>query len=105
MGKRFWEFWEKPFYARVERKLPNGEAGEHILLIWQKKRKRRMVMAEKPIEVAEFVDQTAAVIGLPLQAEHRPAVIDNFSRIVAIAQLVTEFSLPEEVEAAPIFEP
>jgi len=45
------------------------------------------------------------LVGLPLQPDHRPGVIENFARITAIAQLVTEFPLPEEIEVAPIFEP
>ncbi|MCL6435833.1 MAG: DUF4089 domain-containing protein [Leptolyngbyaceae cyanobacterium HOT.MB2.61] len=57
------------------------------------------------MELSEFVDQMAAVTSLPLQPEHRPGVIDNFSRIQMLAQLVTEFPLPEDVEAAPVFEP
>ncbi|WP_421658037.1 DUF4089 domain-containing protein [Leptothermofonsia sp. ETS-13] len=62
-------------------------------------------MTEKPVELSEFVDQMAAAIALPLQPEHQPGVIDNFSRIRILAQLVTEFPLPEDVEAAPVFEP
>jgi hypothetical protein len=52
-----------------------------------------------------LVDQMAALVGLPLQPDHRPGVIENFARIRAIAQLVTEFPLPEEIEIAPVFEP
>ncbi len=62
-------------------------------------------MTEKPVETAEFVNQMAAAIGLPLQPEHRQGVIDNLDRIMAIAPLVTEFPLPEDIEIAPIFEP
>jgi Protein of unknown function (DUF4089) len=57
------------------------------------------------LDVAKFVDLMASVIDLPLQPEHRPGVIVNFERIQAVAQLVTEFPLPEDVEAAPVFEP
>lgn len=62
-------------------------------------------MTEQSIEPAAFVDQMAAVVGLPLEPEHRPGVIDNFARIMAIAALVNDFPLLEDVEAAPIFEP
>ncbi len=34
-----------------------------------------------------------------------PGVIDNLTRIAEIATLVTEFELPENIEAAPIFKP
>lgn len=57
------------------------------------------------INIGEFVDQMAALVGMPLHPEHRPGVIENFERIWAIAQLVTEFPLSEEIEAGPTFEP
>ena len=56
-------------------------------------------------ELAEWVDHIAALIELPLRPEDRPGVVENFTRIVAIAQLVMDFPLPETVEAAPVFEP
>jgi hypothetical protein len=62
-------------------------------------------MAEKRIDPTEFVEQAAAMIGLPLQPEHQPGVVDNFARIMAIAQLLIEFPLPEETEAGPVFKP
>ncbi|QZZ23359.1 DUF4089 domain-containing protein [Leptothermofonsia sichuanensis E412] len=62
-------------------------------------------MSEKPVDAAEFVEQMAAVIGLPLQPDHQPGVVDNVTRIIALAQLVAEFSLPEEIEIAPVFQP
>ncbi|OCQ97245.1 DUF4089 domain-containing protein [Oscillatoriales cyanobacterium USR001] len=55
--------------------------------------------------IEEYVDRMAELIQLPLNPEHRPGVIANFARIAAIAQLVTEFTLPPEIEAAPVFEP
>jgi len=57
------------------------------------------------VNVEEYVDRTAELINLPLDAEHRPGVVVNFERIAAIARLVTEFPLPPEVEVAPVFEP
>ncbi|MEK0179938.1 DUF4089 domain-containing protein [Microcoleus anatoxicus] len=57
------------------------------------------------VNVEEYVDRTAELINLPLDPEHRPGVVVNFERIVAIAQLVTEFPLAPEIEAAPVFEP
>ncbi|MGL5059836.1 MAG: DUF4089 domain-containing protein [Microcoleus sp.] len=57
------------------------------------------------INIEEYVDRTAELIDLPLNPEHRPGVVVNFERIVAIARLVNEFPLPPEVEAAPVFEP
>ncbi|MCC3418447.1 MAG: DUF4089 domain-containing protein [Microcoleus sp. PH2017_29_MFU_D_A] len=55
--------------------------------------------------IEEYVDRTSELIDLPLKPEHRPGVVVNFERIVQIARLVTEFPLPPEIEAAPVFEP
>lgn len=60
-------------------------------------------MQEKTLN--EYVAQMALLLELPLAAEYRPGVVENFARIMALAQLVIEFPLPEEVEAAPTFRP
>ena len=57
------------------------------------------------INIEEYVDRTSELINLHLDPEHRPGVVVNFERIAAIAQLVTEFPLPHEIEAAPVFQP
>ncbi len=57
------------------------------------------------INIEEYVDRTAELINLPLDPEHLPGVVVNFERITEIAQLVTEFPLPQAIEAAPVFEP
>ncbi|NJR49946.1 MAG: DUF4089 domain-containing protein [Leptolyngbyaceae cyanobacterium CSU_1_3] len=62
-------------------------------------------MTDKKPTVAEYIDLVAAVVNLPLQPEHQAGVVANFERIQAIAQLVTEFPLSEDIEAAPVFEP
>lgn len=62
-----------------------------------------MSLEQADLEV--YVDQAAALTKLPLSPEHRPGVVENFERIAQIAQLVTEFPLPEDVEAGPIFAP
>ena len=62
-------------------------------------------MPEESINVEKYVEQTAQLIDLPLAPEYRPSVVENFTRIAAIATLVMEFPLPEEMEAAPVFEP
>lgn len=56
-------------------------------------------------QIAEYVDVMANLIDMPLDAEHRPGVVANMVRIAQIAQVVTEFSIPSEIEAAPVFEP
>ncbi len=55
--------------------------------------------------VAEYVDRMALLLDLQIDPEYRLEVVDNFARIMAQAQLVNEFSLPDEIEAAPVFEP
>lgn len=62
-------------------------------------------MTEKTFDVTEYVDQMASLLDLPIHPEHRPSVIENFARTMAIAQLVTDFPLPDDIEAAPVFEP
>ena len=58
-----------------------------------------------PEQVAAYVDQAAAIAGLPIPPEYHASVVDNFARIAAIAQQVLEFPLPEELDAAPVFVP
>ncbi|MBD1906123.1 DUF4089 domain-containing protein [Funiculus sociatus GB2-A5] len=53
----------------------------------------------------EYVEQMAKLIDLPIKPEYLPGVGENFERIAAIAQIVTEFPLPDTIEAAPVFEP
>lgn len=62
-------------------------------------------MQEKTPRVDEYVAQMALLLELPLAAEYGPGVVENFARIRAIAQIVIEFPLPNEVEAAPTFHP
>ena len=54
---------------------------------------------------AEYVEQMAVVLDLPIAPEHQLGVVENFARIQAIAQLVNEFPLPDRIEVAPVFEP
>jgi Protein of unknown function (DUF4089) len=56
-------------------------------------------------DVGEYVDWMGLLVDLRLRDEYRDGVVANFERIKAIALLVNEFSIPEEVEVAPIFEP
>ncbi|NEP08818.1 MAG: DUF4089 domain-containing protein [Symploca sp. SIO2C1] len=60
---------------------------------------------DQPSNVSEYVEQMAQVLDLNLAPEHLPGVVENFESIAAIAVLVTEFPLPENIEAAPVFEP
>ena len=62
-------------------------------------------MTETTKDLDEYVDRLSGAIDLPLAPEPRPGVVENFVRIAAIAQLVTEFPLPDTIEPAPVFEP
>ena len=62
-------------------------------------------MDEKTLSIAEYVDRMAIVLDLQLNPEYRTGVIENFTKIKAIASLVNEFPLPNNIEASPIFEP
>ena len=62
-------------------------------------------MKNKKIDPSQYVDQTALLLDLKLRDEYRISVIENFEKIQVIAKLVNEFPLPENIEAAPKFEP
>ncbi|MEQ8755986.1 MAG: DUF4089 domain-containing protein [Coleofasciculus sp. G1-WW12-02] len=62
-------------------------------------------MTKETFDVSEYVDRMAEFIDLPIDPEYRPGVVDNMTRIAAIAQLVNDFPLPDTIEAAPVFEP
>lgn len=52
-----------------------------------------------------YVEQMSQLLDLPIPPESLPGVVKNFATIAAIATLVTDFPLPEEIEAASVFEP
>ena len=62
-------------------------------------------MTKQIKDVQQYVQQTADLIGLQIDPVYLPEIVDNFERIAAIASLVTEFELPENIESAPTFEP
>ena len=62
-------------------------------------------MNNKKLNPAEYVEQAALLLDFSLPDEYRDGVVANFERIQVIAKLVNEFTLPEDIEAAPIFEP
>ncbi|MHC5777377.1 DUF4089 domain-containing protein [Nostoc sp.] len=62
-------------------------------------------MRREEFDVGEYVDQMALLLDLELRDEYRDGVVANFERIRAIANLVNEFPLPEDIEVAPVFEP
>jgi hypothetical protein len=58
-----------------------------------------------PATVAAYVDHAAPLMGLHLTPEQREGVIKNLVTTFAVARLVMEFPLPDDVDAAPVFEP
>ncbi|MEM0978912.1 MAG: DUF4089 domain-containing protein [Cyanobacteria bacterium P01_H01_bin.58] len=52
-----------------------------------------------------YVEQTAALLGLEIPSEIRSSVVEHFDRIVAIAQPILDFELPDDLESAATFEP
>ncbi|MDJ0617156.1 MAG: DUF4089 domain-containing protein [Calothrix sp. MO_192.B10] len=62
-------------------------------------------MINKEFDTTTYVKQMASLLDLQLPDEYVDGVVANFDRIRVIAQVVNEFPLPEEVEAAPVFEP
>lgn len=62
-------------------------------------------MDEQQLDLAEYVDLMALVLDLPIPAAYRSGVVDNFAKIKAIAQMVNDFAIPEDIEAATVFEP
>ncbi|GAX34494.1 DUF4089 domain-containing protein [Nodularia sp. NIES-3585] len=61
-------------------------------------------MKNKKFDVDTYVDQMSLLLNLQLTDEYRNGVVANFAKIQAIAQVINEFPLPEEIEAAPVFE-
>ncbi|NYZ11344.1 DUF4089 domain-containing protein [Azospirillum sp. RWY-5-1] len=57
------------------------------------------------IDIPAYVDQAAAVIGLPIDPAHRPGVIMNFERVAGMAALVLDLPLSDTDEVAPVYVP
>ena len=52
-----------------------------------------------------YMEAAAAQLDLPIDPKSRAAVNDDLTRLSAIARFLMEFPLPQEIEAAPVFEP
>lgn len=61
--------------------------------------------APDPAEARAYAERAAVAIGLSLPAERMPAVAQHLAILLAAAALVLDFPLPEDGEAAPVFEP
>jgi len=65
-----------------------------------------MTQADAELQaIAAYVEQMSALIDLPIPPECREGVIANVMRTKAIAQLVLDFPVPDDVEIAPTFDP
>jgi hypothetical protein len=60
---------------------------------------------QKNINLADYIEQMSEILDLQIDPEYRPGVVKNFASICAIATLVTDFPLPESIEASPVFQP
>jgi len=59
-----------------------------------------------PVRVTEAdVERLAGLVGLTISPGELPAVATALGVLLAAAQLVSEFPLPDDVEAAPVFRP
>ena len=56
-------------------------------------------------EFDNYLDAAAALIGLPIAAEHRPGVLLNLERLKAMVALVEGAPLDREAEPAPVYRP
>ncbi len=55
-------------------------------------------------DASAYLDQAAGLVGLEIAEAHRPGVIENLERLAAVARLVADFPLPDDLEAAPVFQ-
>ncbi len=56
-------------------------------------------------EMQAYLEQMSRVMDLAIPRECVPGVVENLLRLEAIARLVNEFPLPDDIEAAPVFHP
>jgi hypothetical protein len=57
-----------------------------------------------PVRVTpEEVEQLATRVGLSIEPADRPAVAQQLAGLLTVARLISEFPLPDDVEAAPVF--
>ena len=56
-------------------------------------------------EIEAYVKHSVDLLGLSIPPDQWADVVENFDRLQTIAQPVLEFSLPDNLEAAPRFNP
>jgi hypothetical protein len=52
-----------------------------------------------------FINAAAAMMALPIAPEHLEGVRLNVERLAAMARLVMDFPLEDDVDPAPVFRP
>jgi hypothetical protein len=62
-------------------------------------------MPDNATEIAIFVDATAVMLNMPLDAHHREGVIAAMTRLAAFAADVAAVELSDDVEIAGTFTP
>ena len=62
-------------------------------------------MENDPAHIAAYVDATAALLRLPVDASRRAAVIATMQRLAAFSADVAAVELPPEIELAGVFVP
>lgn len=59
----------------------------------------------RPDPLETWARETAARLGLPLQAPHLPGVVENLRRLAAQGERVMAHPLDETDEPAPVYRP
>jgi hypothetical protein len=60
----------------------------------------------EPVRISEAdVARLAGLVGVPISPDELPVVATALGVLLTAAQLVSEFPLPDDVDAAPVFRP
>ena len=55
-------------------------------------------------EIERYLEAASLIVGLPIAPEHKQNVIMHFARTAAFAAQVNAVALPDDLEAAAIFQ-
>ncbi len=61
--------------------------------------------SQLPEDLTAYIEQMSHLIDLPIHPDYQPGVVENFYQLQMIAQVFLGFSIPEDIEAAPRFQP
>lgn len=56
-------------------------------------------------QIAQYIEAATELIDLPIDSQYQEGVIANFERIAAIAQLITDFPLPNPTDLPQLIPP